>query len=218
MTRVLIIEDEPRLVSFLERGLRSNGWTVASVGTGLGGERLARSANFDLILVDLGLPDIDGIDVVRDLRSARCKAPIIILTAREDVKDKINALDAGANDYVTKPFSFDELLARIRVQLRVGNSEEATILTADTLTLDLRTRRAHVNGAVVELTAREFTMLEVFMRHRQQVLSREQLLSQVWGYGYDPGSNIVDVHIARLRRKLGPDTIRTMRGMGYSIE
>ncbi len=217
MTRVLIMEDEPKLISFLERGLQSNGCTVASATTGRAGEQLVATGSFDLILVDLGLPDIDGIDVVRHLRRAGCQVPIIILTAREDVRDKINGLDAGANDYVTKPFSFDELLARIRVQLRADHTQELTVLRAGSITLDLRTRRANVDGDLIELTAREFTMLEVLIRHSGQVLSREQLLSHVWGYGYDPGSNIVDVYIARLRRKLGGGIIRTMRGMGYSV-
>lgn len=217
MKRVMIVEDEVRFAQFLERGLRANGFTATTAATGEGARHLARSSSFDLVLLDLGLPDVDGIDLLRWLRAARVTAPVIILTAREDVRDKIEGLDAGANDYVTKPFSFDELLARIRVQLRVGHTGEVTVLTGELVSLDLRSRRAVVGGTLVELTAREFTMLEVFLRHRGQVLSREQLLSQVWRYGYDPASNVVEVYVGRLRRKLGPGILRTKRGMGYSV-
>jgi DNA-binding response OmpR family regulator len=216
--RVLIVEDESRFADFLEKGLRAHGFAPAVAPTGSTALRMAVSDEFDVVLLDLGLPDLDGIDLLRALRSRGVTAPAIILTAREDVRDKINGLDAGASDYVTKPFSFDELLARIRVQLRKAPSEEETVLTRGELSLDLRTRRASVGETVVELTAREFTMLEVFFRHAGQVLSREQLLSHVWGYGYDPGSNVVEVYIGRLRRKLGVGAIRTVRRMGYSLD
>ncbi|HMR47802.1 MAG TPA: response regulator transcription factor [Arachnia sp.] len=218
MKRVLVVEDEPRLASFLERGLRSNGFAVATAPSARDARGAARADVFDVILLDLGLPDLDGLDLILRLRADGCKAPIIIVTAREDVRDKIDGLDAGANDYITKPFSFDELLARIRVQLRDGHSPEATVLWGRSVSLDLRTRRASVEEEPIELTAREFTMMEVLLRHRGQVLSREQLLSHVWGFGYDPGSNIVEVYIGRLRRKLGPRAVRTVRGMGYSID
>lgn len=218
MNRVLIVEDEARFAQFLERGLTAHSFVPTVAKTGAEAQRLARANRFDLVLLDLGLPDVDGTDLLRSLRGAGTTAPVIILTAREDVRDKIVGLDAGANDYVTKPFSFDELLARIRVQMRASTAAEVTVLTADTVSLDLRTRRATVGDVLVELTAREFTMLEVFLRHRGQVLSREQLLSQVWGYGYDPGSNVVEVYIGRLRRKLGSRVLKTSRGMGYSVD
>ncbi len=218
MKRVLIVEDEPRFAQFLDRGLRAHGFAATTAPTGDEARHLLRHDDFDLVLLDLGLPDVDGLDLLGELRRRGVRLPIIILTAREDVTDKINGLDAGASDYVTKPFSFDELLARVRVQLRDSHTQEVTILQADEISLDLRTRRATSRGSTVELTAREFTMLEVFLRHRGQVLSREQLLSHVWGYGYDPGSNVVEVFIGRLRRKLGTQTIKTVRGMGYSID
>lgn len=218
MKRVLIVEDEPRFAEFLERGLRAHGFAATTAATGNAARQLLRYEEFDLVLLDLGLPDVDGLDLLGELRRSGVRLPIIILTAREDVTDKISGLDAGASDYVTKPFSFDELLARLRVQLRDSHTQEVTVLQADEVSLDLRTRRATSRGSTVELTAREFTMLEVFLRHRGQVLSREQLLSHVWGYGYDPGSNVVEVFIGRLRRKLGTQAIRTVRGMGYSID
>ena len=218
MKRVLIVEDEVRFAEFLERGLRANGFAATTAPTGDAARSLLRHDEFDLVLLDLGLPDVDGLDLLGELRRSGVRLPIIILTAREDVTDKIGGLDAGASDYVTKPFSFDELLARLRVQLRDSHTKEVTVLQAEQVSLDLRTRRATSRGSTVELTAREFTMLEVFLRHRGQVLSREQLLSHVWGYGYDPGSNVVEVFIGRLRRKLGTQAIKTVRGMGYSID
>lgn len=218
MKRVLIVEDEVRFAQFLENGLRANGFATTTAPTGAAARHLMRHQELDLALLDLGLPDVDGLDLLRDLRKSGARLPIIILTAREDVHDKINGLDAGASDYITKPFSFDELLARVRVQLRDSHTQEVTILEADDVSLDLRTRRATSRGSTIELTAREFTMLEVLLRHHGQVLSREQLLSHVWGYGYDPGSNVVEVYIGRLRRKLGTKTVRTVRGMGYSIK
>jgi DNA-binding response OmpR family regulator len=142
---------------------------------------------------------------------------VIILTARDDVSDKVAGLEGGADDYVTKPFRFEELLARVRARLRDERSVEPTVLRAGAMTLDLRTRRASTDGQTIDLTAREFTMLEVLIRHAGQVLSREQLLSHVWGYDYDPGSNVVDVYIGYLRKKLGPDSIETVRGMGYRL-
>jgi DNA-binding response OmpR family regulator len=143
--------------------------------------------------------------------------PVIILTARDDVSDKVGGLEGGADDYVTKPFRFEELLARVRARLRDERTVERTVLRAGNIVLDLRTRRASTDGRTVDLTAREFTMLEVLIRHAGQVLSREQLLSHVWGYDYDPGSNVVDVYIGYLRRKLGSNSIETVRGMGYRL-
>jgi DNA-binding response OmpR family regulator len=143
------------------------------------------------------------------------RLPVIVLTARDDPEDVVAGLDAGASDYVVKPFKLEELLARVRVQLRSGGSAEPTRLEAGGITLDLRTRRATRAGRSMDLTAREFTMLETFMRHAGQVLSREQLLASVWGYDFDPGSNVVEVYVRYLRRKLGPESIETVRGMGY---
>ena len=169
---------------------------------------LARDDEFDLLVLDLGLPGKDGTEVLRELRSSGQRMPVIILTARDDVSDKVAGLERGADDYVTKPFRFEELLARVRVRLRDERAVERTVLRAGEIVLDLRTRRASTEGRTVDLTAREFTMLEVLIRHAGQVLSREQLLSHVWGYDYDPGSNVVDVYIGYLRKKLAPELDR----------
>lgn len=215
--RILIVEDEPRLVSFLEKGLRANGFVVAVAPDGATALAKADPEDFDLILLDLGLPDIDGLDVLAELRDRGISLPVVALTAREEVDDKVRGLNAGADDYMTKPFRLEELLARIRARLRSGGQPEVTLLEAAGVQLDLRTRTASVDGATTELTAREFTMLETLMRHEGQVLSREQLLSRVWGYDHDPGSNVVEVYVGYLRRKLGAERIQTVRGMGYRL-
>ena len=217
MKRILIAEDEPRLASFLEKGLRANGFvtTVAEDGDKAG--RMARDDDFDLLVLDLGLPVKDGAEVLRELRGSGQRMPVIILTARDDVSDTVAGLEGGADDYMTKPFRFEELLARVRVRLRDERTVERTVLKAGAIALDLRTRRASTDGRTIDLTAREFTMLEVLIRHAGQVLAREQLLSHVWGYDYDPGSNVVDVYVGYLRKKLGSDAIETVRGMGYRL-
>ena len=217
MNRILIAEDEPRLASFLEKGLRANGFVTSTVADGAAAVAVADDGDFDLLVLDIGLPVKDGFTVLRELRAAGQRIPVIILSARDDISDKVSGLEYGADDYVTKPFRFEELLARVRVRLRGDGVAEPTVLHAGELSLDLRTRRASVGGRTVELSAREFTMLEVFMRHGGQVLSREQLLSHVWGYDYDPGSNVVDVYVGYLRRKLGRERFQTMRGMGYRL-
>jgi DNA-binding response OmpR family regulator len=215
MTRVLIAEDEERITAFLERGLRANGFTTVSVGTGTEALALACDDDFDLLVLDLGLPGLDGTAVLRGLRARGERMPVVILTARDGVDETVEGFESGADDYVTKPFRFEELLARIRARLRDAGPAEPTLLRAGAVTLDLRTRRATVGERTVELTAREFTLAETLMRHADQVLSREQLLSHVWGYDFAPDSNVVDVYIRYLRRKLGAGTIETVRGMGY---
>jgi DNA-binding response OmpR family regulator len=217
VTRILIAEDEERIVSFLEKGLKAAGYTTLAVGTGPDALALARDDSFDLLILDLGLPGLDGHEVLRGVRARGEKLPVVILTARDSVDDTVQGLEGGADDYVTKPFSFEELLARIRLRLREDSSVEATVLRAGSVSLDLRSRRASVGDRMVELTAREFALLETFLRHADQVLSREQLLSNVWGYDFDPGSNVVDVYVRYLRRKLGDGVIHTVRGMGYSL-
>jgi DNA-binding response OmpR family regulator len=217
VNRILIAEDEPRLASFLEKGLRSNGFVTSVAEDGAKASMMARDDEFDLLVLDLGLPGKDGTEVLRELRASGQRMPVIILTARDDVSDKVSGLEGGADDYVTKPFRFEELLARVRARLRDERTVERTVLKAGNIVLDLRTRRAATDGRTVDLTAREFTMLEVLIRHAGQVLSREQLLSHVWGYDYDPGSNVVDVYIGYLRRKLGSNSIETVRGMGYRL-
>jgi DNA-binding response OmpR family regulator len=217
VSRILIAEDETRLAAFLEKGLRSNGFTTTTVPDGPSSRAAARDEDFDLLILDLGLPGMDGLEVLRHLRAGGQRMPVLILSARDDVADKVGGLELGADDYLTKPFRFEELLARVRVRLRDEGTAESTVLRHGEVVLDLRTRRASVDGRTIELSAREFTMLEAFLRHPGQVLSREQLLSHVWGYDYDPGSNVVDVYVGYLRRKLGRERIQTVRGMGYLL-
>jgi DNA-binding response OmpR family regulator len=217
VNRVLIAEDEPRLSSFLEKGLRANGFVTTVVEDGAKAALMAQDDQFDLLVLDLGLPGKDGTRVLREVRACGHRMPVIILTARDDVSDKVAGLEGGADDYMTKPFRFEELLARVRARLRDERTVEPTLLRAGDIVLDLRTRRASTGGSTVDLTAREFTMLEVLIRHPGQVLSREQLLSHVWGYDYDPGSNVVDVYIGYLRKKLGSGSVETVRGMGYRL-
>jgi two-component system copper resistance phosphate regulon response regulator CusR len=218
VNRILIAEDEERIASFIEKGLRANGFTTTVAGDGHEAIALARSGDFDLLILDLGLPGRDGTDVLRELREWDRQTPVVILTARDGLTDKVAGLEAGADDYVTKPFRFEELLARVRVRLRDERAPEPTMLRAAGCALDLRTRRLLVGERSMELTAREFALAETFFRHAGQVLSREQLLSNVWGYDYDPGSNVVDVYVGYLRRKIGEDRITTIRGMGYQLK
>ena len=217
MTRILIAEDEHRISSFIEKGLRSNGYSTLIVDNGLDAATITRDEDFDLAVLDLGLPGQDGLQALAEIRRRGNRLPVIVLTARDAVPDRVAGLDNGADDYMTKPFSFEELLARIRVRLRDTGSTDVTTLSAGNVVLDLRTRRVSIDDASVELTAREYRVLEMFLRHPGQVLSREQLLSHVWGYDFDPGSNIVDVYVRYLRKKLGNDIIETVRGMGYRL-
>jgi DNA-binding response OmpR family regulator len=218
MSRILIAEDEERIASFLEKGLRANGFTTTLVADGLDAIDLAATGAFDLLILDVGLPTRDGFAVLRELRRGGQRLPIIILTARDSVEDTVAGLEGGADDYVPKPFRFEELLARVRARLREDRTVEPTVLRVGDAALDLRTRRLSVGTRVVELTAREFALADVFFRHPGHVLSREQLLSHVWGYDYDPGSNVVEVYVRYLRQKLGEERITTIRGMGYRLE
>jgi DNA-binding response OmpR family regulator len=215
--RILIAEDDARIASFVDKGLRANGFTTKVVGDGESADGLARSGEFDLLVLDIGLPRRDGFTVLRRLREARVALPVIILTARDSVGDKVAGLEGGADDYLPKPFAFEELLARIRLRLQGERTPEVTVLRAGDLTLDLRTRRARIAARQVDLSAREFALIEILLRHSGQVLTREQILSHVWGFDFDPGSNIVDVYVRRLRRKLGGGPIETVRGMGYRL-
>ena len=218
MPSILIAEDEIRISSFVEKGLRAAGYMSTVCADGVDAVHLALTDEFDLMLLDVGLPGIDGFEVLRRVRAVNPELPIIMLTARTSLQDTVEGLDGGANDYVPKPFKFDELLARIRVQLRDTSPNQSPGLTAGDLTLDVRTRRATVGDTEVELSSREFALAEEFVRNHDQVLSREQLLSRVWGFDYDPGSNVVDVYVRYLRNKLGADRIETVRGMGYRLK
>jgi DNA-binding response OmpR family regulator len=217
MARILVVEDEERIASFLVKGLRARGHVATVADSGASALARGRAGETDLVLLDLGLPDIDGLDVLVALRRFDRQTPVVVLTARDEVSDTVAALDAGADDYLSKPFAFDELLARIRVCLREDRGAALTVLRCGELELDLRTRRVRGVGGSSELTAREFALAEMFFRHPGQVLSREQLLSSVWGYDYDPESNVVDVYVGYLRRKIGRDRIATVRGMGYRL-
>jgi two-component system response regulator QseB len=222
MTRLLIIEDEPRICAFLEKGFQSHGFTTTAIRDGREAVQVALSNEFDLIILDLGLPNKDGFTVLEELRGQGLTLPIIILSARDDVENKVLGLENGADDYVTKPFRFEELMARVKVRLRSSanapTEPNMTLQVGDVL-LDLRTRRAIVGSQQVELSSREFTLAETFLCHPDQIMSREQLLNHVWGYDYDPGSNIVDVYVGYLRKKLGNCLlIETVRGVGYRLQ
>ncbi len=219
MARILIVEDEERIASFLAKGLRADGHVTTCVADGRDGLDLALSGEVDLVVLDIGLPGMDGFEVLDQLRSQGSTVPVIVLTARDSVGDTVSALEGGADDYMPKPFRFAELLARVRLRLRqspdAGAGPRDDVLQSGGVRLDLRTRRAAVDDRQVDLSAREFTLAEIFMRNAGQVLSREQLLDHVWGLDFDPGSNVVDVYVGYLRKKLGADTISTVRGMGY---
>ena len=220
MASILIIEDEARIASFVVRGLTAAGFTCSAVPTAAEGFDHAQSGHFDLVVLDLGLPDEEGFALLDRIRGTGNTVPVIILTARGSAADTVAGLEGGADDYMTKPFGFDELLARIRLRLRLRTdvgTAEPTVLRHGRLSLDLRSRRASLDDVTVDLSAREFTLLETFLRNPEQVLSREQLLSRVWGYDFDPGSNVVDVYVRYLRQKLGASVITTVRGMGYRL-
>ncbi|MEM7725395.1 MAG: response regulator transcription factor [Cyanobacteria bacterium P01_A01_bin.45] len=220
MNRIIIAEDEPRIAAFVEKGLRSHGFTTVTAGDAMSAIDMVIGADFDLLILDLGLPGKDGIEVLEEIRGQGAGIPVIILTARDDIQDKVAGFEAGADDYMTKPFRFEELLVRIKARLRnikSAQTQEENLLSIGDVVLDLRSRKVKVRGETIELPAREFTLAETFFRHPGQVMSREQLLDRVWGYDYDPGSNIVDVYVGYLRKKLGSKLIETVRGMGYRL-
>jgi DNA-binding response OmpR family regulator len=214
--RILIAEDDPLIGSFLEKGLRANGFSTFLTGDGEQAQALGLTDEFDLLLLDMGLNGRDGFHVLQELRSRGQTMPILVLTGRRE-RDVVMCLEGGADDYMTKPFHFEELLARIKTRLRSTGTQEPAVLNAGEVRLDLKTRRATVNDNVIELTAREFALLETLMRHADQVLSREQLLSHVWGFAFDPTTNLVNVYVNSLRKKLGADVIQTVRGVGYRL-
>ena len=218
MSQILIVEDSERITSFVAKGLRSAGYVPTVVGTTREAIDLSSTGEFALMVLDLGLPDGEGMSVASHVRSIGSTMAIIILTARDSVTDTVAGLEGGADDYMAKPFRFEELLARVRLRLRGTGSEEITTLSRGDLELDLRSRRARIEGREIDLSAREFALAETFLRHPGQVLSREQLLSAVWGYDFDPGSNVVDVYVRYLRQKLGAELISTVRGMGYRLD
>jgi two-component system, OmpR family, response regulator len=220
--RVLLIEDEAAIVRYLERGLREEGHQVESAATGEDGIELAASEDVDLVIIDIGLPGLDGHQVLATIRDRKPTLPAIMLTARDDVSSKVRALDAGADDYIVKPFSFAELTARMRAAMRRGDQRRASAVEVGDLRIDFLQRRAWRGGRLIELSNREFTLLAYLMQHAGQVLTRTQLLEAVWDYDFDPGSNVVDVYIRYLRRKVDeqgrPSVIQALRGVGYRLE
>ncbi len=220
-TRVLVVEDEPGILDFVRRGLEGEGYVVASAADGIEGERLALSESFDAIVLDLMLPGRDGLDILTSVRRAKSSVPVIVLTARGEIEDRVTALDAGAVDYLVKPFSLAELLARVRAQLRVFAQASTTTLHGAGIEANLLTRKVHRDGRRVALSSTEFELLVLLLRHPGRVLSREEIRSSVWGYQHDPATNVVDVYIGYLRRKLGrpedPAPIFTVRRVGYRL-
>jgi DNA-binding response OmpR family regulator len=219
--RILVVEDERTLASFIEQSLQAEGHAVTVCHDGPSGEAAALTGDYALVLLDLTLPGRDGLEVLGAIRARLPELPVIVLTARAAIEQKVQGLDRGANDYVTKPFSFEELLARVRSQLRAPSQHKSSVLEAADITMDLRTRRVHRDGQEVTFTAREFEVLEYLMRHPDQVLSREQILNAVWGFDFDPGTKVLEVYIGYLRRKLGgaapSDPIETVRNVGYRL-
>jgi DNA-binding response OmpR family regulator len=222
--RILIVEDDAGIVSFLAKGLKSEGYATAVAPDGDRAIRLLRASDesFDLVLLDLGLPGTSGEEVLRVLRQRDASLPVIVLTSRTEIASKVRGLELGANDYVTKPFSFAELLARIRAALRSSSQSASTELVVGDLRLDLLTKVAWRAGRRIDLAPREWALLELFMRHPTHLLSRARILNEVWEYGFDPGNNVVDVYVSYLRKKLniaGLDPlIQTVRGAGYRLK
>ena len=219
MTHILIAEDEERIAAFVAKGLRAHGYEASAVMTGEAALARIETGGIDLLVLDLGLGDMDGFEVLRYLRAEGYELPVIVLTARSSVTDTVTGLESGADDYMAKPFRFEELLARVRLRLRSQPAATArnNVLVHGRLQLDLRTRRMRVDDVEVDLSAREFALAEMFMRNPGDVLTRERLLSEVWGYDFDPGSNVVDVYVRYLRRKLGAEHFDTIRGVGYRL-
>ncbi|MBT2519597.1 response regulator transcription factor [Arthrobacter sp. ISL-28] len=218
MTRILIADDEPRIAAFLEKGLTAAGYTTTQVSDGVKALDYASSGEFDLLILDIGMPRMDGLAVLQNLRAMHSTLPVIVLTAADSLESTVSALEGGADDYMTKPFRFEELLSRVKLRLR-GSSPvtAAPTLVCGDLTLDVNQRTAEIRGRVIELSAREFVMARTLMENANRVLSREQLLSRVWGYHFEGSSNVVDVYVRYLRHKLGPERIQTVRGVGYRL-
>jgi DNA-binding response OmpR family regulator len=218
---VLLIEDEPGIVDFVRRGLEAEGFTVHAALDGIEGEHAALSGRFDAIILDLMLPGRDGLDILGAVRRNTPSVPVIVLTARGELEERVAGLDAGAADYLVKPFSLAELIARVRAQLRVIAQASASTLTGEGIEVDLLTRKVHRAGRQVQLSTTEFELLVYLLRHQGRVVSREQILGSVWGYEHDPATNVVDVYVGYLRRKLGrpgdPAPIFTVRAVGYRL-
>ncbi len=218
--RILVIEDEPRILAFLARGLEAEGFSVDGANDGRAGVERAARGSYDLVILDLLLPKLDGFAVLRQLQNRLPELPVVIVSARSELETKLRGFDLGACDYLSKPFSFDELLARVRAQLRRGRPGEngSSVVHAGLLSLDVARREAKLGDVVAALSDREFRLLHHLVLHEGEVVSRERLLADVWGYHFDPRSNVVEVCIRRLRQKLGADApIETVRHGGYRL-
>jgi len=220
--RILVIEDEPAIVRTLERGLSAHGYTVIGADNGEDGVMLVTSEPIDLVLLDIALPGLDGHQTLARLRALRQDLPILMLTARDDLTNKVSALEAGADDYLTKPFALQELVARIRAMTRRSDQQRSSAIEAGDIRLDLLARRCWRTNVQIELSSREFALLEYFLRNPGRLLTRQQILSAIWEYDFDPESNVVDVYVRYLRRKIDqagqPSRITTLRGMGYRFD
>ena len=215
--KLLVVEDEERVASFLVKGLSANGYDVDWVSTGRRALRRAVDGDVCMVILDLGLPDLDGLEVLESLRKHGATVPVLVLSARGRVNDRVKGLDLGADDYLAKPFAFEELLARIRANLRPRADVSPGLLRAGGISVDQLRREATVAGRTHRLSAREFALLQAFISHPSRVLSRQELLSMAWGMDFDPGTNLVDVYVGYLRRKLGEALIETVRGSGYRL-
>jgi two-component system, OmpR family, response regulator len=220
--RILVVEDEPKMAALLKRGLEQEGYSIDISPDGVDGLHMATETDYDAVVLDVMLPELDGIEVCRRMRQRKRWAPVLMLTARESVLDRVTGLDAGADDYLVKPFSFEELVARVRALLRRGASERPAVLTLGPVSLNPATRRVEHSGEPIVLSPKEYALLEFFMRHTGEVLSRTRILEHVWDYNYDGASNVVDVYVGYLRRKIdapfGSKLLRTVRGAGYILE
>jgi DNA-binding response OmpR family regulator len=212
---VLVVQDEATVASFIKRGLEAEGFAVRTACDGAEGLAMSKALAFDLIVLDLALPNVSGDEILARLRAEGSSVPVIVLTGEDEISHRVDLLNAGADDFVSKPCSFDELLARIRARLRTPDQTESTTISHGRVTIDVSTREAHIGGRAVELTPREFALLETLMRHAGKVMSQPQLLDNVWGYDRDPSSNVVEVYVGYLRKKLKRDVVETVRGAGY---
>ncbi len=220
--RLLIVEDEPKMARVLRRGLEEEGYAIDVSADGVDALHMATENEYDAVILDVMLPELDGVEVCRQMRERGRWAPVLMLTAKDAITDRVRGLDSGADDYLTKPFSFDELLARLRSLVRRGVRERPTVIRVGPLTMDPARRRVRHSGTDVQLSAKEYALLEYFMRHPGEVLSRTRILDHVWDYNYDGGSNVVDVYVRYLRKKIdepfGTSLLRTIRGAGYVLD
>lgn len=220
--RILVVEDEKKVASFIQKGLTEEMYTVDVVHDGSAGLELARSGNYDCVILDVMLPEKDGFTFLRELRGLGHNTPVLMLTARASTQDRVQGLDLGADDYLPKPFHFEELTARVRSLLRRSSQERSTVITCGSLVLDTVSHKASREGREIELTVKEYSLLEYLMRNKNRVLSRSLIIQHVWAYSFDTESNIIDVYIKRLRKRIGDDkdqkVIVTVRGVGYMLK